>query len=88
VVDISLGGMGTLLIYDAQVQLATGMRIPGARIVHRGHEPVTVDLEVRHVAPIVDKAGRPANRAGCVILGSRKDLESLVLMFVSDLGAQ
>ena len=87
-VDISLGGMGTLLIYDSQVKLAPGMRIERARIVHAGHEPITVDLEVRHVAPIVDKAGRPANRAGCIIVGSRKDLETLVQMFVSDLGAE
>jgi c-di-GMP-binding flagellar brake protein YcgR len=86
VVDVSLGGMGTLLIYDSQVRLETGMRIEGARIVHAGHQPVTVALEVRHVARVTDKEGRPANRAGCIIHGSRQDLEALVQMFVSDLG--
>jgi hypothetical protein len=85
VVDISLGGLGTL-VYDARVRLEPGMRIERARILHGGNEPVTVDLEVCNVSAIVDRDGRPANRAGCMIRGSRQTLEELVLMFISDLG--
>jgi hypothetical protein len=85
VVDISLGGLGTL-VYDARVRLEPGMRIERARILHGGSDPVIVDLEVSNVAAIVDRDGRPANRAGCMIRGSRQTLEALVLMFISDLG--
>jgi len=85
VVDISLGGLGTL-VYDARVRLEPGMRIGRARILHGSSDPVIVDLEVSNVSAIVDREGKPANRAGCMILGSRKTLEDLVLMFISDLG--
>lgn len=85
VVDISLGGLGTL-VYDARVRLEPGMLIEGARILHGNNAPVTVDLEVSNVSAIVDRDGRPANRAGCMIRGSRQTLEELVLMFISDLG--
>ena len=85
VVDVSLGGMGTL-VYDSRVRLEPGMRIERARILHGSSEPVIVDLEVSNVSSIVDREGKPANRAGCMILGSRKTLEDLVLMFISDLG--
>jgi c-di-GMP-binding flagellar brake protein YcgR len=85
VVDISLGGLGTL-VYDASVRLEPGMRIARARILHGSSEPVIVDLQVSNVSAIVDRDGKPANRAGCMILGSRQTLEDLVLMFISDLG--
>jgi len=85
VVDISLGGLGTL-VYDARVRLEPGMRIERARILHGSSEPVIVDLEVSNVSAIVDREGKPANRAGCMIHGSRRTLEDLVLMFISDLG--
>jgi len=32
---------------------------------------------------VVDRDGRPANRAGCIIRGSRQTLEELVRMFIS-----
>ena len=85
VVDISLGGMGTL-VYDARVRLEPGMRVERARILHGNSVPVTVDLVVSNVSTVVDRDGRPANRAGCVIHGSRETLEELVLMFIADLG--
>ena len=85
VVDISLGGLGTL-VYDARVHLEPGMHIERARILHGNNDPVTVDLEVCNVSAIADRDGRPANRAGCMIRGSRQTLEELVLMFISDLG--
>ena len=87
VVDISLGGMGTL-VYDARVRLEPGMRVERARILHGGNDPVTVDLEITNVTPVLDKEGRAANRAGCVIRGSRETLEDLVRMFISDLGEE
>lgn len=85
VVDVSLGGMGTL-VYDSRVRLEPGMQVTGARILHGANEPVTVDLEITNVSSVVDRDGRPANRAGCVIRGSRQKLEDLVRMFISDLG--
>jgi hypothetical protein len=50
--------------------------------------PVIVDLEISNVSTVVDRDGRPANRAGCVIHGSRQTLEELVQMFISDLGEE
>jgi len=85
VVDVSLGGMGTL-VYDSRVRLEPGMRIANARVMHGDNAPVTVDLEISNVSTVVDRDGRPANRAGCIIHGSRETLEELVLMFISDLG--
>ena len=87
VVDISLGGMGTL-VYDSRVRLEPGMRVERARILHGTNDPVTVDLEITNVTPVVDREGRTANRAGCVIRGSRQTLEDLVRMFISDLGEE
>ncbi|MEA3192588.1 MAG: hypothetical protein QOD26_921 [Betaproteobacteria bacterium] len=87
VVDISLGGMGTL-VYDSRVRLEPGMRITRARVLHGGNQPVTVDLEISNVSAVVDRDGRAANRAGCVIRGSRQTLEELVRMFISDLGEE
>jgi len=85
VVDISLGGMGTL-VYDSRVRLEPGMRVPRARILHGGADPVTVELDITNVTQVVDREGRTANRAGCLIRGSRQTLEELVRMFISDLG--
>ena len=87
VVDISLGGMGTL-VYDSRVRLEPGMRIERARILHGSNDPVVVDLEISNVTPVVDQEGRAANRAGCMIRGSRQTLEDLVRMFISDLGEE
>jgi hypothetical protein len=85
VVDISLGGMGTL-VYDSRIRLEPGMRVERARILHGGNDPITVELEITNVTEVTDRDGRPANRAGCLIRGSRPTLEGLVRMFISDLG--
>ena len=85
VVDVSLGGIGTL-VYDPRVRLAPGLRVENARILHSDNLPVIVDLEITNVSPVVDREGRQANRAGCIIRGSRETLEELVRMFISDLG--
>ena len=85
VVDISMGGMGTL-VYDSRVRLEPGMRVERARILHGDNIPVTVALEITNVTQVTDRDGRTANRAGCIIRGSRETLEELVRMFISDLG--
>lgn len=87
VVDISLGGLGTL-VYDSRVRLEPGMRVARARILHGASDPVTVELEITNVTPVVDREGRTANRAGCMIRGSRETLEELVRMFIADLGEE
>lgn len=85
VVDISLGGLGTL-VYDSRIRLEPGMRVERARILHGANDPITVELEITNVTAVKDREGRTANRAGCVIRGSRQTLEDLVRMFISDLG--
>ena len=87
VVDISLGGMGTL-VYDSRIRLEPGMRVERARILHGGNDPITVELEITNVTQVTDRDGRPANRAGCLIRGPRNTLEDLVRMFISDLGEE
>jgi len=84
VVDVSLGGIGTVL-YEPDIRIEPGMRIHRARIRHPRRAPVLVDLEVRHVTRVMRPEGRPAQRAGCRIIGGTKDLEDLVRLFVTEL---
>jgi c-di-GMP-binding flagellar brake protein YcgR len=86
VVDVSLGGIGTVL-YEADINLEPGMRFHRVRIRHPQRPPVLVDLEVRHVTRVVRAEGRPAYHAGCRIIGGTRDLEDLVKLFVTELGA-
>jgi len=85
VVDISLGGIGTL-VYDAAIQIDPGTRIGGARILYPQREPLTVELEIRHVTRIVLPGGGPANRAGCRIFGAAQHIEALVQLFLTGMG--
>ena len=84
VVDISLGGIGTL-VYDASIRLDAGTRLAGARIHYPNREPFVVNMEVRHVALITLPDGLPANRAGCRLIGAQQDIEELVRLFLADL---
>jgi c-di-GMP-binding flagellar brake protein YcgR len=86
VVDVSLGGIGTVL-YEADIRLEPGMRFHRVRIRHPQRPPVLVDLEVRHVARVMRPEGRPAYHAGCRIIGGARDLEDLVKLFVTELSA-
>lgn len=83
VVDVGLGGIGALL-YDPDIRLEPGTRIERARILHP-QRVVVVALEVRHVYRVVLPDGRPANRAGCRVIGGTKDLEELLALFVTPL---
>jgi len=85
VVDLTLGGMGTLL-YDASIGIEPGTRIEGALIRHPQRTAVRADLEVRYVKRVALPDGRPANRAGCRILTASKDLDDLLRLFVTELG--
>jgi len=84
VVDISLGGIGSL-VYDAAIRIDPGTRIERARILHPQREPVVADLEVRYVARVQLPDGRPANRAGCRVFASAADIEALIRLFVTEL---
>ena len=84
VVDISLGGIGTL-VYDPSIQLDPGTRLAGARIHYPKREPFVVNMEVRHVALVTLPDGLPANRAGCRLIGAQEDIEELVRLFLADL---
>ena len=85
VIDISLNGLGAV-IYDPAVHLETGMRL-AARILHPARAPVLVDLEVRHVSRVASSEGGHVSRAGCRFVGAPRDLEDLIRVFVSELGA-
>jgi len=86
VVDISLGGLGTL-VYDPGVHIEPGARLSRVRIIHPERRPVLVELEVRYSVRITLRDGRPAIRSGCRFVGARKDLEDLIRLFVTDLDA-
>lgn len=86
VVDVSLGGVGTL-VYDPGVQIEPGARLKRVRIIHPERRPVLVELEVRYSVRITLRDGRPAIRSGCRFVGARKDLEDLIRLFVTDLDA-
>lgn len=85
-VDISMDGIGAIL-YDLSIQLEPGARLEAARIMHPQRDPVVVDLEVRHVTRVSLREGGYANRAGCRFIGAPKDIEDLIRLFVTALGA-
>jgi c-di-GMP-binding flagellar brake protein YcgR len=84
VVDISHDGIGTLLS-DPTIPLCAGTRLERARIHHPQHEPIEVDLEVRHVTRVRLANGERASRIGCKILSSAENLEELIRLFIIDL---
>jgi c-di-GMP-binding flagellar brake protein YcgR len=84
VVDISHDGIGTLLS-DPTIPLCAGTRLERARIRHPQHEPIEVDLEVRHVTRVKLANGERASRIGCRILSSAENLEELIRLFIIDL---
>jgi len=86
VVDISLNGIGAIT-YDASNRLVAGMMLRRARIIQPRGRPVIVDLEVRHISRIVLPDGRPAHRAGCRFIGAAREIEGLIRLFVTELGA-
>ena len=84
VVDVSLEGIGTL-VSDPTIPLCAGTRLEHARIRHPQHEPIEVDLEVRHVSWVRLANGERASRVGCKILSSPQNLEELIRLFIIDL---
>jgi c-di-GMP-binding flagellar brake protein YcgR len=84
VVDVSLDGVGTL-VSDPTIPLCAGTRLERARIRHPLHEPIEVDLEVRHVTRVNLPNGARASRIGCKIVSSEQNLEELVRLFIIDL---
>jgi len=84
VVDVSLDGIGTL-VSDPTIPLCAGTRLERARIRHPQHEPIEVDLEVRHVSWVRLPNGERASRVGCKILSSPQNLEELIRLFIIDL---
>lgn len=83
VVDISRGGIGTL-IYEGTLRMPPGTRLEGVRIVHPDRT-ITLDLEVRHVVNTILSDGRGATRVGCRFLGAPRDLADLIRLFVTRL---
>lgn len=83
VVDISREGVGAI-VYDPGIRLEPGTRLPRARIEHP-RRSVMVSMEVRHARSVTLPDGRPALRAGCRLIGARRDLDDLIQLFVTDL---
>jgi c-di-GMP-binding flagellar brake protein YcgR len=83
VVDVSRGGLGTLIL-NLAVRMTPGTRLEGVRIVHP-ERVVTVDLEVRHAAATVLRDGRAAMRVGGRFLAAPQDLDDLIRLFVTEL---
>ena len=83
-VDVSLGGLATLLCHEP-TPLAPGMRLERVAITHPQHDPVVVDIEVFQVTRVSTPEGAPATRAGCRLLAHSSDLETLIRLFVVDL---
>lgn len=83
-VDVSLGGIATLL-FKEPAPLAPGMRLERVAITHPQHDPVVVDIEVFQVMRVSTPEGAPATRAGCRLLAHSSDLETLIRLFVVDL---
>jgi hypothetical protein len=81
ITDFSMSGMG-MITYDAGIRLEPGMRIEDVRIVNRGHAPVLVSLEIRHVAKVLLPDGRLAHRAGCRIRAAQQVMEKLARAFM------
>ena len=84
VVDVSLDGIGTL-ISDPTIPLCAGTRLERARIRHPQHEPIEVELEVRHVTRVKLANGERGSRIGCKIVSSPQNLEELIRLFIIDL---
>jgi hypothetical protein len=85
VVDVSRGGLGTL-IADPALRMPPGTRLHGVRIVHP-ERVVTADLEVRYALRTLLRDGRDALRVGCRFLAAPQDLDDLIRLFVTDLDA-
>lgn len=86
VIDISLSGLGAI-VFDLAIRLEAGMRL-AARIEHPERPAVEVDLEVRHVSRVASSEGGYVSRAGCRFVGTPKDIEDLIRLFVTELGEQ
>ena len=84
VVDVSHDGIGTL-VSDPTIPLCAGTRLERVRIQHPQHEPIEVDLEVRHVTRVSLPNGERASRIGCKIVSSPQSLEELIRLFIIDL---
>lgn len=64
IIDMSQGGIG-IQTESAGDELEPGMVLAACRLERPGHEPVVVDLEVRHTATTRRPDGRRTMRAGC-----------------------
>jgi c-di-GMP-binding flagellar brake protein YcgR len=84
VIDISASGLGAV-VYDPAIRLEVGMRLR-TRIEHPRHAPVQAEMEVRHVSRVTSSAGQ-VSRAGCLFLGAPADIEDLIQLFITELGA-
>jgi c-di-GMP-binding flagellar brake protein YcgR len=84
VMDVSLDGIGALLT-DPTIPLCAGTRLEHARIQHPLHDPIEVELEVRHVTRVTLPNGERASRIGCKIVSSPEKLEELIRLFIIDL---
>ena len=82
VLDVSLGGLGTI-IFDPSIRLDAGMIVPRARIILPGHAPVLAALEVRNIRTVTRAGGVVVKRAGCRFIAPSAGIEALVRVFLA-----
>lgn len=84
IVDISTRGLGSI-VYDPAIHLKPGDQLKAARIMHPQADPIEVDLLVRHISRQAMPDGSGAMRAGCSFIGTPRNVEELIRLFVTEL---
>lgn len=84
VVDISRGGLGTV-IYGNDIVLEPGTVLTGCQIIHPRGTVVIVNIEIRHCTQITLPDGTVAQRAGCSFIGEPSGIEDLLKVFILNL---
>ena len=76
ITDISQGGVGLLM--ETPVILEPGMQLFKCSIERSDHDPIIVDLEVRHTETVNLPGGRVARRVGCKFLNLSPEIVAFV----------
>lgn len=82
-VDMSVDGRAFLL-GDPALPICAGTWVRGARIIPGGEEVALVDMEIRHVTPMMMPDGERMTRIGCRIIGAGDAMERIVRRFIID----
>jgi flagellar brake protein len=87
IVDISSGGLGSLL-HDSAVHLVAGTILKGCKIVHPCGDALVADLEVCHSTVVKTANGEWASRAGFRFVQRPDGIAKFIGVFVLDLESE